>query len=592
MAEAKRRLAAIMAADVAGYSSLMGDDEQATLDTLNSYRDVFRARVSDRHGRIVDTAGDSVLAVFDSAVEAVKAAASVQMEIAERNTELVEARRMRFRIGINLGDVIEQDDGTLYGDGVNVAARLEALAEPGSMCVSGKVFEEVDGKSELGFEDIGAHTVKNIVRPVRAYRVIVDQQIVSVASSEAPPISERPSIAVLAFENLSGDPEQEYFADGIAEDLITELSRLRWLQVMARNSSFSYKGHSPDIRDVGRDLGARYVVEGSVRKGGERIRITAQLIGTTDGNHIWAQRYDREITDIFLVQDEITATIAGAIEPELGDAERDRALAKHPSNLDAWDCYQRGLWHFYRYQTNDNNEARQLFLRATELDPRFALAHAGLALTYIMAGMNDFTPEELDKDNAIYSAQKAIEADEKDPMAHYAMGRAYQYAANVSAAIAEQEIAIQLNPNFALAHYGLGFALTVNGEPQRSLASLDLAERLSPRDINQWAVETVRAAAFIQLGDFDQAVEQARRALRHPTPSFWPYAILTSALGHTGANSEAASALSELLAVKPDFSVAIAERVLKYRHDKNFEEIAQGLRKAGLAIGDRTTTTE
>ena len=299
MAEAKRKLAAILAADVVGYSRLMGDDERATVAALNASREIFRAHVSEHDGRVADTAGDSVLAVFESVVEAVQCASEVQTTLGARNRDLPEDRRMAFRIGINLGDIIEQDDGTIYGDGVNVAARLESLAEAGGICLSGSAHEHVEGKTDYGFEDIGEHDVKNIAHPVRTYRMAVDGQARSTEPAKTQPLSDKPSIAVLPFDNLSGDPEQEYFVDGIAEDLITAFSRMRWLSVTARNSTFSYKGQSPDVRQVGRELGVRYVLEGSVRKGGNRVRISAQLIDASDGNHIWAQRYDRELADIF-----------------------------------------------------------------------------------------------------------------------------------------------------------------------------------------------------------------------------------------------------------------------------------------------------
>ena len=390
MAEAKRTLLAILAADVAGYSRLMGDDERATMDMLNVCRDVFRKHISDHGGRVVDTAGDSVLATFPSVVEAVSCAVDVQGDLVECNADLPESRRMLFRIGVNLGDVFEQNDGTIYGDGVNVAARLEGLADPGKIAVSEDAYRQVEGKTELVFEDIGEHAVKNIVRPVRGYRIIVDEQISSVASSKAPAISARPSIAVLAFENLSGDQEQEYFADGIAEDLITELSRLRWLQVTARNSSFTYKGEAADVRQVGNDLGVRYVVEGSVRKVGDRVRITAQLIDTGTGNHLWAERYDRDLSDIFALQDEITETLVATLQGEVGEFERERAHRKPPESLDAWESYQRGLWHLWRMNAKDMAEARRLLQRAGNLDPNFAQAFAALGFAMFLQVFHSF----------------------------------------------------------------------------------------------------------------------------------------------------------------------------------------------------------
>ena len=301
MTDAKRRLAIILSADVAGYSQLMGDDERATMDTLNAYRDVFRRHISARDGRVVDTAGDSVLALFYSIVEAVQCAVDVQGEIEACNAGLPEHRRMRFRVGVNLGDIFEQDDGTIYGNGVNVAARLESLAEPGGIWLSGSAHEQVEGKTNRRFEDVGTHAVKNIARPVRAFRV-TGRETSAVTASERPRTSSgKPSIAVLPFDNLSGDLEQEYFADGMAEDLITALSRIRWLFVIARSSTFTYKGQAVDVKRVGQEMGARYVLEGSVRRGGDRVRITAQLIEATTASHIWAKRYYRNMADVFAI---------------------------------------------------------------------------------------------------------------------------------------------------------------------------------------------------------------------------------------------------------------------------------------------------
>jgi adenylate cyclase len=339
MAEAKRRLAAILAADVVGYSRLMGADEEATIAALNASRNIFRDHITRRQGRIVDTAGDSVLAVFDSVVEAVRAAVEIQKNLAVRDSNLPEDRRMRFRIGVNLGDIVEQADGTIYGDGVNVAARLESLAEAGGICLSDSAHMLADGKLDAEFESIGEHTVKNITKPVRAYRVQSGNPSVTKDARLSLKLPDKPSIAVLPFDNLSGDPEQEYFADGIAEDLIAALSRFRWLFVTARNSTFAYKGRSLDVRQVGQELGVRYVLEGSVRKGGNRVRVTVQLIDAVTGNDLWADRFDRDVIDLFALQDEITEAIVASVGPELDVLERDRARRTPPENLDAWESY-------------------------------------------------------------------------------------------------------------------------------------------------------------------------------------------------------------------------------------------------------------
>ncbi len=403
-----QRLAAILAADVAGYTALMQDDERATVETLDEYRAVFREHVPAQGGRVVDTAGDSVLASFPSAIGAVRAAIRIQDELESRNRNLTEDRRMRFRIGVNLGDVIEKDDGTVYGDGVNIAARLEALAEPGGISVSGSVYDSVEGKIDVSLEFAGEHEVKNVARPLRAYRVVTESA--KPTATEAPlALPDKPSIAVLPFNNLSDDTDQEYFADGIAEDLITELSRLRWLLVTARNSTFSYKGQSPDVREVGHDLGVRYVVEGSVRKGGERVRITAQLIDAATGNHIWAERYDRDLADTFALQDEITETLVATLQGEVGEFERERAHRKPPESLDAWDSYQRGMWHLWRFNATDLAEARRLFQRAADQDPNFAQAFAALGYTLYVQVVQSHADSPLETlDQALRFANQAI----------------------------------------------------------------------------------------------------------------------------------------------------------------------------------------
>jgi adenylate cyclase len=479
----EQKLAAILAADVAGYSALMGDDERATVATLDDYRGVFREHAAAQRGRIVDTAGDSVLAVFPSTIGAVRAAIVIQDELNSRNGTLSEDRRMRFRMGVNLGDVIEKMDGTVYGDGVNIAARLESLAEPGGLAISGTTFDHVDGKLDIGFEYLGEKEVKNIAKPIRVYRALLsacDNQPTP-TPSPATPEQERPSVAVLAFENLSGDTEQEYFADGIAEDLITELSRLRWLQVTARNSSFSYKGHSPDIRDVGRDLGVRYVIEGSVRKGGERVRITAQLIDAATGNHIWAERYDRDLSNIFALQDEITETLVGALQTELGEFERELAHRKPPESLDAWETYQRGLWHLWLYSAKDLAEACRLLQRATDLDAGFTQAFAALGYAlFAEVGLSyaDSPVETLDE--ALRIANKAVALDDKEAMAHFALGRVHTLRGEYDGSIAELRTAIDLNPSLAIAHFGLGVTLWLTEQFEEAISECDTAIRLSP----------------------------------------------------------------------------------------------------------------
>ena len=385
-ARAERRLAAVLAADVAGYSRLMGQDEEGTLAALKTIRtSIVDPQIAEHRGRIVKTTGDGALVEFASAVDAVRCALEIQRTMSERNANIPEDRRIEFRIGINLGDIVIEE-GDIFGDGVNIAARLESIAEPGSVCVSEDIYRQVRGKLDAAFDDRGEQQLKNIVQPVRAYRmrpVSTPAGTSSSAPSSSLPLPDKPSIAVLAFQNMSGDAEQEYFAEGIAEDIITALSKSRWLFVIARNSSFTYKGRSVDIKQIGRELGVRYILEGSVRKSSNRTRITAQLIEATTGAHMWAERYDRDLADIFAVQDEITGSVVNAIEPAMAQAEQQRVSRKLPDSLDAWEAYHRGLWHFLKQEPDENDQARPFFQRAIDLDRGFAPGYYGLAMTHI-----------------------------------------------------------------------------------------------------------------------------------------------------------------------------------------------------------------
>ena len=463
----QRRLAAILAADVVGYSRLMERDETGTLAQLRSLRsEVFDPTTLQFAGRIFKTTGDGTLAEFGSAVDAVQCAVQIQRALAKRNADLAEDLRITLRIGISLGDVIVEGDD-LYGIGVNVAARMEGLAEPGAICVSANVHEHVGNALDITFEDLGEQTVKNIDRPVRCYRIDPGSDGAAPArrAEAAPSVPDKPSVAVLPFENMSGDTDQEYFSDGITEDIITALSRIRQLFVIARNTTFTYKGRAVDVPAVARDLGVRYVLEGSVRKAGNRVRITAQLIDGATGNHLWAERYDRDLEDIFAVQDEITRVVAGAIEPEITKAEFERAHLKPPGNLDAWSIYQQGMHHFHLGTVEGEAEARRLFAEAIERAPGFSAAHASLARAY--SRRSSFMPDE-DFDEkkriAIREARIAVSLDREDAYAHATVGFAVESSA-VHEAIASLERALALNPNSAFAHHGLGRMLVLAGQP-------------------------------------------------------------------------------------------------------------------------------
>ncbi len=512
----QRRLAAILVADVVGYSRLIRADEEGTLAALKALRaDIIDPKIADHNGRIVKLMGDGMLAEFRSVVDAVRTAAEIQRAVAERNADQSEDRRIDFRVGINLGDVVIDGDD-IQGDGVNVASRLEGLAEPGGMCISAAVYEQIRDRIELAFEDIGQQKVKNIDRPVHVWRWSKDASVTAEtpATADQPlPLPDKPSIAVLPFDNLSGDPEQEYFSDGITEDIITGLSRVRTFLVIARNSSFAYKGQSPDIRKVASDLGVRYVLEGSVRKAGDRVRITAQLIDAATGAHLWADRYDREIEDIFAVQDEITQTVVGAIQPELNRAEQQRALMKRPESLDAWDLYSRGLWHFARHDKENNGKAQELFARATELDANFCAAHAYLVFTKFLSVVVSFTEDR----NAIIEemmviGRNALAADGNDAFAHLAIAGAHLIRSDAAPAIEALDRAIELNPSFSMAYNWLGDAHALVGETDKAIACAETAMRLSPADPQMSSFMVVAALANILARRFDEAESWARKA--------------------------------------------------------------------------------
>jgi adenylate cyclase len=369
----RQRLAAILAADAAGYSRLMAADERATVEALDAARAVFRKQIEAHQGRVIDMAGDSVLAVFDLASGAIAAALAIQQEIDATSSAVTANRRMRFRIGVHLGEIIEKADLTVYGDGVNVAARIQGLAEAGGVAISDDAHRLVRDRLALTWRDGGEHAVKNIARPVRIWawspEAVPTTLTPPTDGQQAPPLPDKPSIAVLAFQNMSGDPEQEYFSDGITEDIITNLSKHRGFFVIARNSSFTYKGQAVDVTRLGRELGVRYVLEGSVRKAGNRVRITAQLVDATTGSHLWAEKYDRDLTDLFAVQDEITREIVGSLAPEMLEAEMQRARRKDPQTLDAWEHAIRAQWHLARLTREDNAEALRLATQSTQLNP-------------------------------------------------------------------------------------------------------------------------------------------------------------------------------------------------------------------------------
>ncbi len=533
----------MFAADVEGYSRLMGADEVGTLKGLTERRAILDRMIADHRGRIANTAGDSVLAEFASAVDAVQCAVEAQAALAEANANSPADKRIAFRIGIHVGDVMVRA-GDLFGDGVNIAARLQMLAEAGCICVSGVTYDQVRKILPVAFTDLGPQQVKNIEEPVRVYAAAKADVGAATRSggetSKSLPLPDKPSIAVLPFQNMSGDPEQEYFADGMVEDIITALSRFRSLFVIARNSSFTYKGKAVDVKQAGRELGVRYVLEGSVRKGGNRMRITAQLIDAASGAHVWAERYDRDPNDIFAVQDEITTSVAGVIEPALAEAEQQRALRKPPERLDAWEAYQRGFWHFNRYSAEDNQTALTFFRQAIALDPNFAPGHYGYALA-LQWEIWHFSTRSFAEVQGVARAEAhiAVSLDDKDAMAHAVLAHMMMWGGEWKAAIAEARSAIALNPNSAFVISMLGCVLGFGGDREEALVRLEQAMRASPHDPLTWLWMLWMGIMQFFSRQFEAAIKTLQQVVRLRTGYLQAQVLIALSLAHRGRIDEA-----------------------------------------------------
>jgi adenylate cyclase len=585
----ERRLAAVLAADVVGYSRLMGVDEEGTLARLKVVRKALVDPTIAKHrGRIVKTTGDGMLVEFASAVDAVRGAVEVQHSIAEQNAAVPQDQRIEFRIGIHVGDIII-DDNDIFGDGVNIAARLEGIAEPGGICVSGDAYRQVRGKVEIVCDDLGPQSLKNIAEPIQAWRVRPRVQTSSGAQSgstvsephQALPLPEKPSIAVLPFQNLSGDPDQEYFADGMVEDITGALSRFKSLFVIARNSSFTYKGKAVDIKKVGRELGVRYVLEGSVRKAGGRVRITGQLIDAITGSHIWADKFDRKFDDVFSVQDEVTEKVVAAIEPKLKLSEIEFAVRRRPDNLSAYDLYLRALPRFYSMTRDGLDDALQFSYRALDKDPRYGAA-ALLAMSSIVfkiyQGWGSDVKSEFAEAMRVGSLALAVDSDDPDALAQMGRGTAVLMG-DYEAASQMVDRAVALNPNSVSAWTQRGWVYRYMGEPEVALNSFARANRLSPLDPMSYDTNTGVASTLIILGRFDEAVVEARKAVRQNPAFSAAYRCLAAALAHLGRKAEAKDAADLLMKVEPSFR--ISEWIGRGRQWQT-KVFIDGLRLAGL----------
>jgi TolB-like protein/Tfp pilus assembly protein PilF len=581
----ERKLAAIFAADVEGYSRLMGQDEVGTLRTLTAYRVIIDRLIASHHGRIFNAAGDSVLAEFASAVDAVQCAVAVQDAIAKENADRPEGEQMRFRIGLHVGDIIVQGENR-FGDAVNIAARLEALAEPGGICISGTVQDQIGTKLPVAFTNLGQQQVKNIDKPIRAYRVRNDTSPTDAPASRSPlPLPDKPSIAVLPFQNMSGDSEQEYFADGMVEEIITALARIRWLFVIARNSSFTYKGRSVDVKQVGRELGVRYVLEGSVRKANQRLRITAQLIDALTGTHLWADRFDGSLADIFELQDTVAVRAAGVIEPTLRQAEIERARRKRPESLDAYDLYLRALPYAFTAMPGDADTALALLGKAIELEPDYAAAHAIIAWCheqrYLRSGLREET-----RTAALQHARQAIAIGGDDAAALATAGFVIAVAAHdYETALTAFDRSFALSNSSALA---LGFSSIVRtwkGDDDLAVEQAQLALRLSPFDPLIYLPYVGLAYAHFAARRFEEAAAAASRASQSNPRFSVPYILHTAALAEVGRTDDAMGVARRLLELEPGITTATAILSACYVNPENIAALGSALRKAGLPQG-------
>jgi adenylate cyclase len=574
----QRKLAAILSADVEGYSRLMGEDEEATVRTLTVYRDVMASLVSRHRGRVVDAPGDNLLAEFASAVDALACAVEVQQALGTRNAALPDHRRMEFRIGINLGDVLV-DGERIYGDGVNIAARVQDLAEAGGVAISGTTYDQVENKLGLVHEYLGEHAVKNIARPVRVYRVRLPRGPATPAEPPALEPPATPSIAVLPFVNMSRDPDQEYFSDGITEDLITDLSKLSGLFVIARNSTFTYKGRPVRVQQVGRELGVRYVLEGSVRRADDRVRITAQLVDAASGYHLWADRFDRRLDDIFAVQDEITRSIVEALAVTLSHGERQRRARKPTDSLDAYDCLLRGLDHYWRTTREANLEARRMFEGAIELDPAYAEAWAAQAYTHLHEWSMAWSQDPGALDRALECARRAVALDDSLPAAHSAVGIVYLWKKQHERAIAEAERAVALAPSDAESYYRLGEVLSWS-RPEDAIEPVQKAMRLNPRYpfIYLWAL----GHACYLTRRYEDAVATLKRTVTR-NPDWLPaHGYLAAACIESGREDEARAAAREVLRISPQITTAVVGDRLPYKDPAVLARALEAFRAAGL----------
>ncbi len=575
-----RKLTVILSADVVGYSRLMGEDEDATVQTLTTYREVISSLVKDHKGRVVDSPGDNLLAEFVSVVNSLRCAWNIQQEIKSRNADLQENRRMNFRIGINLGDIIEEED-RIYGDGVNIAARLEGLAEEGGICISGTAYDQVKNKLPFRYEYQKEQVVKNIREPIRVYKVLIEKDVEELILDKKLELPDKPSIAVLPFVNMSADSDQEYFSDGITEGIITSISKIGALSVIARTSSFKYKGQAVDVQQVGRELGVRYVMEGSVQRSGERVRITAQLVDTETGHHLWADRYDRDLKETFAIQDEITMEIITALQVKLTEGEVHRIHAKGTKKLEAYEKHLQGLQYIRRFNLEGNVLARQMFEESIALDPDHARGYALLGWTHyldVWLGWSESPDSSLDQ--VFKLAQKVLDIDESFGDGHNLLGKVYLFNRQYEKAITVGERSVTLEPNNAYNIFVLAETLMFTGQLEEAISMYKKAISLKPFPPSHFFHGL--AASYLLTGQYNQAITNCQKAIQDSPDSLFAHIVLAAAYGSSGRKEDAHTEVVEVRKINPKFSTEYLANTWPFKNKADMERFVEPLRKARL----------
>ena len=581
----KRKLTAILSADVEGYSRLMGENEEITVRTLTDYRAIIGGLVQEHNGRVVDSPGDNILAEFPSVVVAVKCAIKIQAELSICNTRMPEHRKMHFRMGINLGDVIEEE-GRIYGDGVNLAARMESLAEPGGICISASVYEQIQKKMEIGCDYCGEHRVKNISKPIPVYKVLIEHEPMEsslLEGKEALPLPDKPSIAVLPFYTMSHDPEQEYFSDGITEDIITALSRSPWLFVISRNSSFTYRGVTVDVKKISRELGVRYVLEGSVRKAGNRVRVTAQLIDGIRGNHVWAEKYDCDMHDIFEVQDHITQHVVSALLTQIHMYVHELPERKERYDIVTWDVLARSWKLFYQLTDESLIAAEKILRRAIAKSPTASIVNSLLAGVLVHRVIMGKVHDQRNYISESYAfAKQGVLLDENSELAHWTLAVVESMRGKHEIAIAEFQRSIELNPNFAQAYGALGSVLSIAGDPDEAIKNCEICIRYNPADPANFFRHTGIATAHFRAGQYAEATEWARKSVYRKPNYRIGHALLIASLAQLEQLIDAKEALSNYLEYFPGETISALRKTFRLKIESDAARFEEGLRRAGL----------